>query len=170
MTLQPVAGAFAKERYDIDDGLALSLMTTQQAKEAGLMCAAMEPWLSYPFEASELTRFFAAQRPHAPRFAVTLADTFAGALVVQRDWLRGPYVHMLAISVQFQKRGLGSALLRFVENEARSTGDRNIFIAVTETNVRAAALYRHFGFAEVARLDGLVREGKTEILMRKRLA
>lgn len=169
MTTSPAGLPFMASRYELRDGLALTPMTQSEAGAAGELCGAIEPWLSYPFSAAELTRFFAAIEPHAPRFTLSNSGVFAGALVVRRDWFRGPYVHMLVVAPPFQGQGFGAAMLEFVEREARRNNDRNMWIAVTDSNTGAAALYRRFGFTEIARLDGLVRDGKTEILMRKRL-
>lgn len=161
---------FALERHSAGDGLMLAPMTAEDASAIGGMCACMEPWLSYPFSAEELIRFFAAQDEHAPRFSVTLETELAGALVVRRDWFRGPYVHMLAVAPRLHGRGIGGRLLGFVESEARRGRERNLWIAATATNTGARRLYARCGFAEVAHLDGLVRDGVTEVLMRKRLA
>jgi ribosomal protein S18 acetylase RimI-like enzyme len=161
--------AFALQRHAIGDGLSLVPMSSEDAAVIGAMCAALEPWLSYPFSAAELIRFFSMQEPHAPRFSVLHGGVLAGALVVRRDWFRGPYVHMLAVAPSLHGRGIGSTLIGFVEAEARRGRERNLWIAATATNTGARRLYARCGFSEVAHLDGLVRDGVTEVLMRKRL-
>ncbi len=170
MTLSEAPKPFLAERYDLAGGLSLSLMTPDEAETAGAICAGMDPWLSYPFSAAELAAFFARTEPDAPRFTLGTTGDFAGALTVRRNWLRGPYVHMLMIAPRYQGRGLGTALLGWVEAQARLGGDRNLWIAVTSTNSSGRKLYERFGFTVTAELDGLVRDGKTELLMRKRLA
>ncbi len=161
---------FALQRHAVGDDMTLVPMSSEDAAVIGALCAGMEPWLSYPFCAEELIRFFAAQEPHAPRFSVMRHGDLVGALVVRRDWFRGPYVHMLAVASRLHGRGIGGALLGFVEAEARRNGDRNLWIAATATNTGARRLYARSGYSEVAHLDGLVRDGVTEVLMRKRLA
>ena len=160
---------FAARQHEVRDRLTLSPMTAEDAAWAGAMCAAIDPWLSYPFNERELTAFFATLEPGAPRFMVRASGQPAGALAVRANWFRGPYVHMLVVAPAFQGRGLGTLLLDWVEAQARAVGERNLWIAVTETNMGARRLYERFGFAAVATLDGLVRDDRVEILMRKRL-
>ncbi len=172
----PDAPPFAAERYDLGDGLGVARMTGDEGRAMGAACAAMEPWLSYPFSDAQLSAFFTTCEPDAPRFAVRSASpaalagaVLAGALVVRRNWFRGPYIHMLVVLPPWQGRGLGARLLGWAEAEARAGGDRNLWIAVTETNLGARRLYERFGFAAVATLDGLVTDHRSEVLMRKRL-
>ena len=55
--------------------------------------------------------------------------------------------------------------------EAEARGHfRNLWLCVSGFNTDAQRLYRAHGFERVATLDGLVREGDDELLMRKRLA
>lgn len=170
MTVASASGPFAADTYRLAEGVRLTRMTPGEALLAGALCAAIEPWLSYPFELTELTAFFAEHEPQAPRFTLHVEERFAGALVVRLNWMRGPYVHMLAVAPEYQGRGLGTAVLSFVEGEAHRGGARNLWIAATDSNAGARRIYRRFGFVEAATLDGLVRDDRTEILMRKKLA
>lgn len=160
---------FLAARNDLPGALTLTTMTADEARTAGAICAAIDPWLGYPFPEAQLQAFFANTEPDAPRFTLRMKEDFAGALVVRRNWLRGPYVHMLMIAPTHQGRGLGTTLLHWVEAQARSGGDRNLWIAVTSTNVAARRCYERFGFTLSAELDALVRDDKTELLLRKRL-
>ena len=160
---------FAAPPYDVGPGLVLDTMTPAEATSAGTMCAAMDPWLSYPFPAGALAAFFAQSDPGSPRFALRHNGGLAGALVVRLNWLHGPYINMLMVAPSLQGRGLGSALLAWTEREARTNGARNLWIAATSTNAGAQALYARHGFAPVATFDALIRDGRDEILMRKKL-
>lgn len=160
---------FRATTYALSGGLTLTVMTPEEAAAFGDICAAIDPWLSYPFTSDQLTAFFTVEDPTAPRFTARLSGELAGALAIRRDWLRGPYIHMLAVAPKFQGGGAGSALLSWVEAQSRAAGDRNLWIAVTDTNTGAQRLYARHGFVETARLDGLVLDGRTEFLMRKRL-
>lgn len=161
---------FLAARYELGTDAELRLMTRDEATTIGAMCAAMEPWLSYPFTEAQLIAFFAAIEPAAPRFALHVDGALAGTLVVRLNWMRGPYIHMLAVAPQLHGRGLGGRILAWAEAEARRNGDRNLWIAVTETNTAARRLYERHGFALTATLDGLVKDDRTELLLRKRLA
>ena len=56
------------------------------------------------------------------------------------NWMRGPYVQFLAVLPPFQCQGLGTALLAWVEAQARAEGERNLWIAASEINASNSAL------------------------------
>ena len=177
MVAEAAPRPFGAALYDLGCGLRLSTMTADEGRAMGAACAAMEPWHSYPFSADQLSAFFVASEAEAPRYTVrmvasepTASEPIVGTLVVRRNWFRGPYVHMLALLPPWQGRGLGSALLAWVEAQARAGGERNLWIAVTDSNLGARRLYERHGFAAVATLDDLVADHRTELLLRKRLA
>ena len=60
----------------------------------------------------------------------------------------GPEVYLedLFVEPEARGRGVGSALLRFVEERARSAGARVIALSVNERNEQAQGLYRRHGF------------------------
>ena len=70
---------------------------------------------------------------------------------------------------RFQRRGLGRTVLDWIEGEVRAIKERNLWVAASEINSDALRFYERHGFAQTARLDDLVYDGRTEILLRKRL-
>ena len=56
----------------------------------------------------------------------------------------------LSVSASRQRSGYGSALLRAAIGAAREQGAERIFLEVRPSNRAAQALYRRFGFREVA--------------------
>jgi ribosomal-protein-alanine N-acetyltransferase len=60
-------------------------------------------------------------------------------------------LHLLNITVAtaWQGQGHGSALLRAVQGHAAALGLQSLWLEVRQTNLRARALYRRRGFAEV---------------------
>ncbi len=166
---------FANAGHDLapaDDGghLALLPFPVDVAGALGAEFAAMEPWSVYPYPAAALAAYLATVEPGAPRFAVTLDGRIIGAAGLRLNWLRGPYLQFLGVAPPFQGLGIGAAVLAWLESEARRSGARNLWVAVSDFNGAAQRFYARAGFAEAARLDGLVADGRTEILMRKRLA
>jgi len=59
------------------------------------------------------------------------------------------HLESIAVSKKEQNKGIGSKLLKFVLNYARSEGFSQIKLEVVETNPRARQLYESFGFEEV---------------------
>jgi diamine N-acetyltransferase len=168
------AAPFARRRHEAMTGnaapaLVIEPLPREEADRLGAAFAAIDPWASYPYPATSLAAYFAADEPGAPRFALKCDGEIVGVAGLRLNWLRGPYLQFLGILPAFQRRGLGAGTLAWVEGEARSSGERNLWVAATDSNAGAIRFYQAHGFAAVAPLPDLVREGRTEILLRKRL-
>ncbi len=149
--------------------LRLAPMTDEEARILSRALAAMEPWSAYPFSPDSLARYLAEREPGAPRYTLRVGDETAGAVGIRRRWLRGPYLQMLAVLVPFQRMGVGRAVLGWLEGEARTAGENNLWVCTSDFNAVALAFYERNGFSRVAGLDGLVADDISEILLRKRL-
>jgi ribosomal protein S18 acetylase RimI-like enzyme len=166
---------FSAESYTLElaaDPAAAFVLTPMPEREAsalGAAFAAIDPWTSYGYPASALAAYLKKHEPGAPRFLLTLEGEVAGALGLRVEWLRGSYIQFLGILPPFQRRGLGRTLLAWIEAEARAVKDRNLWVAASDINVEAIRFYERHGFAQTARLGDLVYDGRTEILLRKRL-
>ena len=144
-------------------------MTEDEAGPLAQAVAKLEPWRTYAYPANKLAAFLARPEPGAPRFILRQDGEIAGGIGLRLNWMRGPYIQFLAILPLFQCQGLGSAVIAWVEAQARLGGERNLWIAVSEINEHARRLYERLGFREIAKLDDLVCDGRAEILYRKRV-
>jgi diamine N-acetyltransferase len=149
--------------------LVIEPLGERDAEWLGANFAAIDPWASYPYPAAGLAAYLAGKESDAPRFAVWLGGGLAGAVGLRLNWLRGPYVQFLAVLPKFQNRGLGANLLAWIESEARRKEERNLWVAASDFNAGAIRFYERHGFVRVASLPDLVRDGRTELLLRKRL-
>lgn len=70
--------------------------------------------------------------------------------------------HLLNLSIAegWQRRGLGSELLRFIIKLARDYAAEKIYLEVRPSNVAARALYGSAGFSEIATRRGYYPEGE----------
>jgi ribosomal protein S18 acetylase RimI-like enzyme len=167
--LQP----FRSDRYEIGasrDGHTLTLqpMTTSAAELLGPQTAAIGPWAHYGSNAGSMTVALKRNDDGAIRYQVRCGTDLAGAVVVYCPWLAGPYLQLLAVMPAHQNRGIGASVLSWLESEARCRY-RNLWLCVSAFNVDAQRFYRAHGFERVATLQGLLRDGDDELLMRKRL-
>ena len=127
---------------------------------------AMEPWRSLGYQATTLGRYL---RRMASQHQVLVAEEenrVLGIAVFQPDFLLGRFIALLAVRPEAGGRGLGRALVERIEN-ATFAKRRWLYVSSDSANLPAARFYRKLGFARVARLPGLVRDGRTEILWRK---
>jgi ribosomal protein S18 acetylase RimI-like enzyme len=87
-------------------------------------------------------------------------------VVVDDGILLGGFIALLAVRPESSGQGLGRAL---VEHVAKQTfaARRWLYVSCDGNNAAALRFYRRLGFSRVGRLPDLVREGRTEILLRK---
>lgn len=80
---------------------------------------------------------------------------------------RSPYLRLLVVAPDATRHGVGSSLMDAFEAVAfAAAGDA--FLLVTHDNDAALRFYRRRGYTEVGRLPDYVREGITEVVLRKR--
>ncbi len=135
-----------------------------------------------PEEMAEIhARCFTAQRPwSADEFSALRAGAHVFACVRERGFALGRAIAgeaellTIAVSPEFQGRGIGRELLESFEEAARRRGALRAFLEVCAANHPAIALYRACGYAEAGRRAGYYRDrdGKRAdaILMHKQLA
>jgi len=133
---------------------------------AGVM-AASEPWvtLGRGFEAC-----LAACSVPTDTLHIAWAEGARGGLVLVRP--RGvagaPYIVSIAVDPAVRSRGIGAAMLEFVE-EAYRRQSRHLFLCVSSFNTRALAFYLRHGFVQVGRFHDFIIPGADELLLHKRL-
>ena len=167
------ARPFRAERYQLRplrDGRALALarFTPEAADRLGPATAAIGPWAHYGFDGRNIAAGLKSAAAGSSPLQVECGSELAGAIVVVCPWLSGPYLQMLAILPAHQNQGIGSRILGWFEEEAREHF-RNLWLCVSGFNFDAQRFYQAHGYALVATLDGLMRDGDAELLMRKRI-
>ena len=163
---------FAAETYEVVVGdmvLELGPVPPNEAERLGNAFAAIDPWATYAYPASALASYLAGDEADGTRFLVRADGDVAGAVGLQANWLRGPYIRFLGILPGFQGRGIGSGLLTWIEAQTRAANARNLWVVASQINVGAIRFYERHGFAQAAEFDGLAYDDRVEILMRKRL-
>ncbi|MBW4670357.1 MAG: GNAT family N-acetyltransferase [Cyanomargarita calcarea GSE-NOS-MK-12-04C] len=71
---------------------------------------------------------------------------WVGNAVDQITGDRHAHVFLLYVIPEHRRRGLGKALMRYVENWARQRGDRQIGLQVFKSNTTALNLYNQLGY------------------------
>jgi ribosomal protein S18 acetylase RimI-like enzyme len=167
--------SFAKGAFKLDlfgpgaEELGLVPFPTAEAGRLGAIFAGLDPWAAYAYPASGLAAYFEMHEPGAPRFAINSGGEIAGVVGLRLNWLKGPYLQFLGLIPAYQRRGIGGAVLGWLEGEARALNERNLWVLASEINSGALRLYERSGFTRVAELEDLVTEGRREIMLRKRL-
>lgn len=150
--------------------LILAPLPVVAAEELAAQFAALDPWAAYGYPASSLAAYLAHVEAGAPRFAIYSRSAIVGVAGLRLAWLKGPYLQFLGVLPGHQGKGIGQSVLAWLDEEARAGLGPNIWVCVSEINTGALALYERHGFARVTALEDLVRDGRTEILLRKRMS
>lgn len=74
-------------------------------------------------------------------------------------------VQTIAVAPEYQGRGVGTALLAALLEEAAARGCREVFLDVRADNDRARALYERFGFEAVGRRAGYYQPSGTDAVV-----
>ena len=161
------AEPFTAPSYDIE-GAELSPIEPDTAEALGAAIAAIEPWRTLGFGAPDLARFLAREERGARKLAIVTPGGVAGAVCLRHPFLRGAYLELLAILPAHQGRGLGH---RIIDWTVAETSGRvgNLWTCVSAFNSRALAFFEKQGFRRVGALPDLVRDGFSEIFLRRRL-
>lgn len=160
---------FAAGPHDLGPCVLSAPPSGAEAEAIADVLAGMDPWAALGFAASGIAAYLNRDDPALSRYAVRVDGAVAGVLCVRWPWLRGPYIELLGLAPACQGLGLGKALLGWTEAEARKAGAGNLWVAASSFNQRALEFYRKQGFREIGLVEGLVRPGFDEVLLRKRL-
>jgi ribosomal protein S18 acetylase RimI-like enzyme len=149
------------------DAIEIGEATRDEREWCARLMAASEPWIT-------LGRGLDVLLPAAldPDYVVLVARREGRPCGFIRIHPRGvagsPYVASVAVAEEARGLGVGTALLD--ATEARWPKARYVFLCVSDFNPRARALYERHGYRLVGELPDYVVDGRSELLMAKRLA
>jgi ribosomal-protein-alanine N-acetyltransferase len=97
----------------------------------------------------------------------------AGFAIADFEWETGgivAYIQTLEVLPATRGRGIGSELLRLLEDSARERGAKSIWLHVESQNGNAIRLYEAHGYASEGRHDRYYPQGRAALMYRKALA
>jgi ribosomal protein S18 acetylase RimI-like enzyme len=96
-------------------------------------------------------------------------SVLAGYLRIEHLWSRLPYITLIRVLPDFRRRGVGRALLGFLEDQLRAAGYVVLLSSSQADELEPQAWHRHMGFVECGRLEGINEGGVDEVFFRKQL-
>lgn len=131
-------------------------------------CAAMmlvtDPWITLDMNYNQCLIAFEGTGKEI--YVVRIGNKVEGFVILQTCGSFSGYIQTICISEGYRGKGFGRRLLQFCEKRILSFSP-NIFICVSTFNRGAIRLYYDFGFKLVGQLDNFVKEGFSELLLRK---
>ena len=92
-----------------------------------------------------------------------------GYLRLEFLWSRLPYIGLIRVLDGWRRRGVGRALLRFVEQDLLARGYRVLYSSTQADEAEPQAWHRQAGFQECGNIAGINEGGISEIFFRKDL-
>jgi ribosomal-protein-alanine N-acetyltransferase len=139
--------------------------TNQEDFDYGaFMMSKSDPWITLEMGFDLCKRAFDGVSKEV--YIIKHSDEIAGFVILQMEGSFKGYIQTICISENFRGNGLGKKLLTFCEERILKISP-NIFICVSSFNTDALRLYTNFGFKIIGELNDFVKEGFTELLLRK---
>lgn len=130
---------------------------------AGIM-ARTDPWITLGMDHGQCLKAF--EGSFREIFVMKNDKEIIGFAVIQPQGTFKGYIQTIAVSEAYRGKGYGTRLLQFCQDRIFAYSP-NIFICVSSFNKKAVQLYTKFGFELVGELDDFIKEGFTELLLRK---
>ena len=83
-------------------------------------------------------------------------------------WSIVPYISLIQVSPEYRRKGIGKALLRFIEAFLRDAGHKVLYSSSQANEPEPQAWHRYMGFEECGFIAG-INEGMGEVFFRKNL-
>jgi N-acetylglutamate synthase-like GNAT family acetyltransferase len=93
----------------------------------------------------------------------------AGYARLEYLWSHIPYLALIRVLPEYQRRGVGQAMLRYLEEQLCAQGHTALYSSSQADEPEPQAWHRRVGFAECGIIEGINKGGVGEIFFRKPL-
>ena len=93
----------------------------------------------------------------------------AGYLRIEHFWLTVPYLHIIGVNEEYQRMGVGTAMIEFLEEQLVKQGYDVLYSSSTANEPEPQLWHRALGFEECGFIAGINDGGIGEIFFRKML-
>jgi len=125
----------------------------------------------FPFVADHVPSAVVAARIADNRVAIAELDgSPVGALQLDYLWGTRPYVALIRVNQQFQRCGVGRALLDFISDALGAAGYTQLYSSSQADESAPQAWHRRMGFTECGHITGINPGGVSEVFFVKALS
>ena len=125
------------------------------------------PWTEFKLSKENACKFLQERLNREVVFVATTDDEPIGFIAIRRDFLFGNYVRRIVIHKDFRSKGIGSQLLKYVEELTLASKLPNVFLLCSVGNARAIEFYKKNGYTIVGEIKDFIDTGLHEYLFRK---
>jgi [ribosomal protein S18]-alanine N-acetyltransferase len=129
-----------------------------------LMMSATDPWITLGLDYNQCLEAFEGAGKEV--YIIKEGEEIEGFVILQVHGTFSGYIQTICIKESCRGKGLGKILLEFCEERVHRFSP-NLFICVSSFNKGAIKLYLNYEFRLVGELNDFVKEGFTELLLRK---
>ena len=133
-------------------------------EDCALMMSKTDPWITLEMNYELCLKAFEGECKEI--YIVETENVIAGFVIIQTVGTFSGYIQTICIDKAYRGRGIGKKLLQFCEERILKFSP-NVFICVSSFNSGAIKLYYEFGFKLIGEMENFVKEGFTELLLRK---
>jgi [ribosomal protein S18]-alanine N-acetyltransferase len=128
------------------------------------MMSVTDPWITLQMDYAQCLKAFEGECKEI--YTIDVDKKVAGFVILQTCGTFSGYIQTICIADDYRGKGFGRKLLGFCEERILKFSP-NVFICVSSFNKGAIKLYYDFGFKLIGEMDNFVREGYSELLLRK---
>lgn len=129
-----------------------------------LMMSLSDPWITLDMNYDQCLQAFEGSSKET--YVTRIHNEIIGFVIIQTGGTFAGYIQTICINKDNRGQGYGKKLLQFCEDRILKISP-NVFICVSSFNRDAIKLYYNFGFKLVGELENFVKEGFSELLLRK---
>lgn len=129
----------------------------------------ISPWNKLNYQLNSLELYLKDDNDLLESYKIIDSENIVGVVCLKQPWWKGIYIEIFAIFPNFQKKGIGHKVIEWLQDKAIQENLHNIWLLVSEFNRPAYQFYMKNGFTEVGKLEGLLKEEYSELLLRKRI-
>lgn len=125
------------------------------------------PWTESKLSKNAAAKFLEERLDKQMVYVTVHDDQVLGFIAIKRDFLFGNYIRRIVIREDMRSKGIGSQLVKYIEELTFGNNIPNLYLLCTTTNDRAIAFYLKNGFKVIGEVTNFVDEGLDEYILRK---
>ncbi|TET27500.1 MAG: GNAT family N-acetyltransferase [Candidatus Heimdallarchaeota archaeon] len=125
------------------------------------------PWIEFGLKKENAKKFFKDRLGKKLVFVAEQKGTITGFITIKKEILFANYIRRIVVREDMRSKGIGSKLMRFVEEMTFASGLPNVFLLTTTSNEQAIKFYEANGYQKIGRIPDFIRKGMDEFIFWK---